>query len=86
MGKPEGVRSLHLGTEAHDYGPGKRKAAYAFFAEALRLEPLEEDLGKVTVEPPGALEVFNDAHPLPAGAAQGSAAVGEAFARLKRRK
>jgi hypothetical protein len=86
MGNPEGVRSLHLEMEAHDYGPSKRKAAYAFFSQALRIEPLEEDLGKVTVEPPEALEVFNDAHPLPAGAAQGSAAVGEAFARLKGRK
>jgi hypothetical protein len=80
------VRSLHLADEAHDYGPTKRKASYAFFAETLRLDRLEEDPAKLTVEPPEALQVFNDAHPLPAGAAQGAAAVTAAFARLREGK
>jgi hypothetical protein len=80
------VRFLHLADEAHDYGVSKRQAAYAFFAEALGLELLEEDDATIAIEPPEALEVFNAAHPLPDGALSGSAAVGEAFGRLTGRR
>ncbi|MBI4601597.1 MAG: CehA/McbA family metallohydrolase [Planctomycetes bacterium] len=76
------LRSLHLAGEGHDYGPTKRKAVYAFLAEALGLELLEEDLATIAIEPPEVLEVFGPRHPLPPHAIQGSAAVAEALGRL----
>src|SRR5262249_28534649 len=72
-GAPDAVRSFHFAEEAHDFGPSKRREAYAFFAEYLGLEPRPEDRDGIVVEPSEAMEVFNDAHPLPPGAARGSA-------------
>jgi putative membrane-bound dehydrogenase-like protein len=82
-GSESHLRALHLAEEAHDYGPSKRKAAYVFFAETLGLELLAEDLKAITIEPQEALEVFGPGHPLPADAIHGSAAVDEAFSRLR---
>jgi hypothetical protein len=85
-GFPDRVKNVHLADEAHDFGPTKRKAAYAFFAEALQLERVDEDLEALTIELPETLEVFNAAHPLPENALHGSAAIAEAFERLPRRE
>src|SRR5262249_51577064 len=51
-GHPDRVKNLHLADEAHDFGPSKRKAVYAFFGEHLGMTVLEEDLKKITIEPP----------------------------------
>jgi uncharacterized protein len=72
------VRNVHLATEGHDYGPSKRQAIYAFFAEHLRLA--REGVGLPdgrfdeapnTVEPDEDLHAFDVAHPLPPLALQG---------------
>jgi len=77
-GKKDQVELVHLADEKHDYGPSKRKPMYAFMAKYLNL-----DLGKaknakgeidetpVTVLEQKDLEVFNAAHPRPAGALNG---------------
>ncbi|MBI3468174.1 MAG: acetylxylan esterase [Planctomycetes bacterium] len=83
MGRPEHLQSLHLEAESHDFGPSKRQAVYTFFAKHLGLKPLKEDPTTIPIEPPGTLEVFNDAHPLPPHAARGSREVTEAFERLR---
>src|SRR5262245_3355220 len=69
-GHPDRVRNLHLADEAHDFGPSKRKAVYAFFAEHLGLKRLEEDRDKLHVEAPEAMAVFDEKHPLPEKAAK----------------
>jgi uncharacterized protein len=76
------VRNVHLAAESHDYGPSKRQAVYAFFAEHLRLtrEGLALPDGRIdeapnTVEPDDALRAFDTAHPLPARALHGWDAV-----------
>ena len=51
-GSPERASNLHLAEECHDYGPNKRRAAYKFFAGALGLHAVEEDLSKIAIEPP----------------------------------
>jgi putative membrane-bound dehydrogenase-like protein len=79
-GAPGAASNLHLPDEDHDYGPSKRRAAYAFFAKHLGLEMREEDPSKITIEPPETMEVFNDRHPLPEGAIRGPEAVALAFA------
>jgi hypothetical protein len=79
---PERVRNVHLPLEPHDFGPSKRKAVYAFLAEALGFEDRPEDLAAIAIEPPGALAVFNTAHPLPPNALRGSEAVAQGFRRL----
>lgn len=81
-GAPDAVRNVHLADEAHDFGPSKRRAVYAFFSEHLGLPEGPEDLGRIAIEPPEALEVFNDARPLPPGAIHGSEAVAGALARV----
>lgn len=83
LGAGDRIESVHLPLEKHDYGPSKRAAAYGFLSRHLGLEPLAEDLGRIAIEEPSQMEVFNAAHPLPSGAASGSAAVARAFASLR---
>jgi len=83
-GKANFVENVHLADEGHDYGPSKRKAVYAFFAKHLGLTAAEEDVSKITIEPVEKLSVFDDQHPLPAHAVQGSEQVGQVFHRLVR--
>ncbi len=104
-GAGDRVRNVHFADEAHDFGLSKRKAVYAFFAKHLQMQPnrfiapgsnkpdalesLPEDLKKITIEPPEKMEVFNETHPRPPGALQGTAAIARAFetylAELRRR-
>ena len=83
-GHPERVRNIHFAGEAHDYGPGKRKAVYAFFAEYLELKLLDEDLSKIRTEKPEVMEVWNAKHPLPEHALKGKEEVAKAFAKLRK--
>jgi putative membrane-bound dehydrogenase-like protein len=78
-GSPNALTSLHLPDEAHDYGPTKRRAAYEFFAEHLKLDRLPEDVARITIEPPEVMQVFNDRRALPSNAAQGREEVARAF-------
>ncbi|HEX8532414.1 MAG TPA: CocE/NonD family hydrolase [Cytophagales bacterium] len=81
-GKESLVENLHLPAEGHDYGPSKRKGAYAFLAKHLHLAPDrvtgpggEVDESFVTVEDRPALSVFGENHPRPAHAVRGDDAV-----------
>lgn len=76
------VENIHFADEKHDYGPSKRKAMYPFMAKYLGLSldmitdasgTIDESL--VTVLPRTTLEVFTPAHPRPASAVMGNAAV-----------
>jgi hypothetical protein len=76
------VENTHLANEKHDYGPSKRKAMYPFMAKYLGLDmrmitdasgAIDESLVKML--PRTALEVFTTAHPRPASAVMGDAAV-----------
>jgi len=80
------AESVFLPKEAHDFGPSKRAAVYSFLARRLGFDDRPEDLSRITIESPVQLEVFNAAHPLPAGAVHGSAAVKRAFDQLPRAK
>ena len=82
FGRAELVRNVHFAAEGHDYGPSKRQAVYAFFAEHLRLSREGVGLpdGRLdespnTVEPDGNLRAIDAAHPLPARALKGWDAV-----------
>lgn len=76
------VENVHLPDEKHDYGPNKRKAMYRFMAKHLGLD-LHQILNKngeidesaVQLLPESALSVFDAAHPIPANAVKGDAAV-----------
>ena len=85
-GHPERLHDLHLAHEGHDYGPSKRAALYPFLASALGLETLPEDPGAIVIEPPEALAAVDAAHPLPAGALRGRAAIAAGFAKLTARE
>ena len=81
-GQEERVSNIHLPDEGHDYGPNKRKAAYAFFAKylGLHLQNITNKNGDidesfVTVAPRTALQVFDADHPRPAYAMMGDEAV-----------
>src|SRR5437867_6258816 len=71
-GKSNLVENVHLPDEAHDFGPSKRKAVYAFFAKHLDFRSTEEDLTKITIESPEKMAVFGDQHPHPSSAIKGS--------------
>jgi len=60
------VRNVHLPDERHDYGPGKRRAVYAFFAETLGLDLSQADETRVEILPEEALRSFGEE--LPVGA------------------
>jgi dienelactone hydrolase len=81
-GAEANVENVHLGDEGHDYGPSKRDAMYRFLARQFKLDASKVqdpagklDESKVTVEPASAMRVFNEAHPLPANALKGAAAI-----------
>jgi hypothetical protein len=44
------VRNVHLPDERHDFGPNKRQAVYAFFADVFDLDSSMVDESKVTIE------------------------------------
>lgn len=75
------IQNVHLGGEMHDYGYNKRIAAYNFLAKHLGLsqgkipKDISYDESFVKILPPEKLQVFNDAHPLPANALIGEKAV-----------
>jgi uncharacterized protein len=77
------VENVHLPLERHDYGPGKRAAAYNFLGHYLELStgalPYENGYREdfVQILQPDELKVFNADHPLPPGAIQGDEAVME---------
>jgi hypothetical protein len=77
------LESVHFANEKHDYGPSKRAAMYQFMARQLGFDAQPEDLGRIAIEEPFQMEVFNASHPLPAGAVSGSADVAKAFASLR---
>lgn len=52
------VTNVHLPKEKHDFGPNKRHAVYAFFADAFQLDTKRLDESKVTIEPESALYSF----------------------------
>ena len=90
FGRGDNVRNVHLATEGHDYGPSKRQAVYAFFAEHLRLarEGVGRPAGRFdeapnTVEPDEDLHAIDAAHPLPARALHGWDAVKTALDALR---
>jgi len=83
-GKSNFVESAHFADEGHDFGPSKRKVVYAFFAKHLGLPSVEEDLSKITIEPPERMAVFDSQHPLPSSAVKGSEQVAEVFHKLAR--
>lgn len=75
------VENVHFPAGKHDYGYEKRAAAYNFLARHLRLNihalPYDNGFREdfVTVLPKEDLRVFDEAHPLPAKALEGDAAV-----------
>ncbi len=80
-GATNSIENVHLAAEGHDYGPNKRQAAYRFLAKHLHLaiDPFLKD-GLVderftTLLSPDELRVFTTAHPRPARAVMGDAAV-----------
>lgn len=81
-GAGDRVENVHLADEKHDYGPGKRAAMYPFLAKHLGLDlaAVTDASGRVDetavkVLPPVLLASFDAAHPMPANAARGDAAV-----------
>jgi hypothetical protein len=69
------VENVHLPLEKHDYGPSKRKAAYAFLAKNLGLDLNMADETKSPVLPKEDLTVFNAQNPLPTNALKGNDAI-----------
>jgi dienelactone hydrolase len=75
------VGNVPLVNEKHDYGPSKRQAAYTFLIKHLHLNNSAlmkdglVDEAESVVLPVEDLTVFNDAHPRPAGAVSGDAAI-----------
>lgn len=59
-GAKKSIQNVHLPTERHDFGPNKRKAVYAFFAEFFGLDSNAIDEDKVTIEPESALYSFGE--------------------------
>ena len=80
-GAEEQVANVHLPDEGHDYGPGKRVAAYTFLAKHLGLDLTrvlkngQPDESRNIILPSDSLRVFTDQHPLPAQAIMGDEAV-----------
>lgn len=74
LGAPDKVANVHLPEEGHDYGPSKRAAVYAFFAQHLRLRPppAEDD---VPLESPETLRPFTASHPRPVHAVTDPSAI-----------
>ncbi len=62
-GAADCVRNVHLADEKHDFGPNKRQAVYAFFAETLGLRLERADESAVDVLPKADLQTFGDGWP-----------------------
>ena len=62
-GKSDCVENAHFPEEAHDYGPSKRSAVYAFFARELGLDASAVDESKVEIRPAEALKSFTEGWP-----------------------
>ena len=75
------VENVHLPAEGHDYGPGKRAAAYRFLAKHLKLDLNRIQKNGQIDETPNtlldatSLQVFNASHPRPDRAVTGDEAV-----------
>ncbi|MBM3838544.1 MAG: c-type cytochrome [Verrucomicrobia bacterium] len=82
-GARDQVENAHYAEEGHDFGRSKRQAVYQFFAKHLGLDPIPEELSKITLESPAQLEAVNLQHPLPGHAVRGAEAVAGAFERLR---
>jgi hypothetical protein len=81
FGQLDNVKNVHL-PEGHDFGPGKRKEVYAFFAQHLGLKLFEENPGKIRIASPKDLMVFTDKHPRPLTALGGVEKVAREFNKL----
>lgn len=92
-GEPDNVQNVHLATEKHDYGPSKRAAMYAFMAKhlGLNLSAIQDAQGKIdekahyTKMTAAEMKVFDEAHPLPASALKGAAAVEAELKKMQER-
>lgn len=71
MGVQQRLKNVHLANEKHDYGISKRKAAYAFFSEHLKLDGGHSDDSNtpdesfIKVLSPEDLMVFTPENPRP---------------------
>jgi len=77
-GKQQQVENVHLASEQHDYGPGKRNAMYPFMAKHLQLnmKAVLDKNGNVDestslVMDQKKLAAFDKEHPLPSNAVTG---------------
>jgi len=87
-GKRSNARNYHYPEQQHDFGPSKRGAVYAFFADEFGLDtsPIKNTSGlfqerDAVLEPREAMVVFTDTRPRPEGALNGTEAVRDAFSR-----
>jgi hypothetical protein len=77
-GKQQQVENVHLASEQHDYGPGKRNAMYPFMAKHLQLnmKAVLDKNGNVDestslVMDQKKLAAFDKEHPMPSNAVKG---------------
>ena len=86
FGAEANITNAHFPKEKHDYGPSKRRAAYAFFARHLKLSTrgltgkdgaVSED--GIRIFPTDALRVFTEKHPRPANALKDGKAIAAAL-------
>ncbi|HUR58871.1 MAG TPA: acetylxylan esterase [Opitutaceae bacterium] len=91
FGAPQNVANVHLGNEAHDYGPSKRAAMYDFVGDKLGLNLAavrgadgKVDESRVTIEKPAQLHVFDTEFPIPPNALHDAAAIERKLRELQR--
>lgn len=77
------VENVHLKDEKHDYGPSKRKAAYAFLGKHFNLEISLADEAKVQILTKEDLSVFDLEHPRPSNAIMGNDAIIKSLSKYK---
>lgn len=83
FGAESKVKNEHFPEEGHGYQVVKRQAVYPFMVEHLGLDPAgvldpktgQFDESKTVVETPEKMHVFDEEHPMPAGALQPGAVV-----------
>ena len=85
-GRENDIECAHFPDEEHGFGYNKRLAVYDFLARRLGLERDESfETGgnavpeRVTIEEEAALHVWNDEHPRPAHALEGTEAIARAL-------
>jgi hypothetical protein len=90
-GAEQNVANVHLPTEGHDYGPGKRAALYPFVAEklGLNLAAVQGTDGKIdeshaTIEDAKPMHVFDAEFPIPPNALHDAASVERKLRELQR--